>query len=188
MVDRPYLAAMKHLVFAICGLPACAGAQEIFPDVLSKDIASLEAGVIYAPEAMGEAPAPGTIEGVTHIIHEEPPFAAVTRRVPAVLGVGFGTKSLAVDPDGVQGVFITVTHPPMGPNKIRSQTYESKLRGDSPSLTFFQFDHTYELVKGFWQFEATHDGRVLSRTTFEVVDPHLLPELAKICDFMDLLS
>jgi len=175
------------ILFAL-GLPAWAFAQALLPDAQTDAIAALEAGVICTPVATGEIPAPGTIAGVTQIITVEPPFAAITRRVPAVLGVGFGVKSQSSLPDGLSGVFISVTHPPMGDEGITTQSFETSIRGTDPSLTFYQFDFEYELVPGFWQFEATKDGDLLFRTTFEVLPPNAVRELAELCAFGDLLS
>ena len=151
-------------------------------------MASVEAGVICAPETTGTLEAPGTIAGTTHLIEEEPPFVAITRRVPAVLGIGFGVKSRSVDMAGITDVLMTVTHPPMGPEGVTKQTFETIIRGTDPSLTFYQFDFDYELVTGVWQLEASQNGEVLYRTTFEVLPPEQVAELAQVCGFEELLS
>jgi hypothetical protein len=149
---------------------------------------SVEAGVICAPDAMGEKVAPGTIAGITHIIEDEPPFVATTRRVPAVLGIGFGIKSRTVDINGLSDVLMTITHPAMGDTGATMQTFLTTIRGTDPSLTFYQFDFGYELLPGIWQMEATHAGETLYRATFEVLPAERVPELAEICGFTELLS
>ncbi len=177
---------MKHTIFALCCLPAVAFAQA--PDMKSNLMATVEAGVICAPETTGVLEAPGTIAGTTHLIAEEPPFVAVTRRVPAVLGIGFGVKAKTKDIDGINDVMMTVTHPPMGAESTKVQTFETVIRGTDPSLTFYQFDFDYELLPGIWQLEASADGETLYRTTFEVLPPEQVAELAQICGFEELLS
>jgi hypothetical protein len=148
----------------------------------------MEAGVICAPETTGVKEAPGTVAGTTHIIDAEPPFVATSRRVPAVLGIGFGIKSQALDEAGIDGVQMTVTHPPMGNGGQTVQTFSSTIRGTDPSLTFYQFDFDYELLPGIWQMEAASNGETLYRATFEVLPAEQVPELAEICGYVDLFS
>jgi hypothetical protein len=179
---------MKHaLILCAIVLPTCLLAAPQ-PDKLSPDVASFETGVICAPPSVGEAIAPGTVAGTTHIIEVEPPFVSVNNRVPAVLGIGFGAKTMADNIAGIDNVTMTITHPPMGPTQATSQTYQSHISGLDPSLTFYQFDYDYELLTGIWQMQAEADGRIIYRTTFEVLPPDQVPELAAICGFENLLS
>ncbi|RYH04323.1 DUF3859 domain-containing protein [Salipiger sp. IMCC34102] len=157
------------------------------PDTVSDRLSSFETGVICPPPSVGEAPAPGTVAGTTHLIEEEPPFVSNASRVPAVLGLGFGAKAQARGL-GLADVEIEVTHPPMGPDGATRQSFRSRIDAFAPSLTFYQFDFAYELVQGLWQIEATKDGETLYRKTFEVVAPDQMPELARICGFENLLS
>lgn len=176
-----------RLALTLLTLPALALAQT--PDgALSPAIASLETGVVCPPPAVGERIAPGTVSGTTHIIDEQPPFVSRSNRVPAVLGIGFGGKALAAATAGLDGVTMTVTHPPMGPTGAEVQSFQTFISGIEPSLTFYQFDFDYELVRGTWQMQAELNGEVLYQTTFEVVAPQQVPELATICGFEELLS
>nr|WP_183525293.1 DUF3859 domain-containing protein [Yoonia ponticola] len=179
---------MKHVLACLLIAPIAAFAQAPLPDLTAPAIATLQAGVICAPVSLGERLAPGTVAGTTHVINEEPPFVAATRRVPAVLGIGFGIKSQAADLDGIEGVKMTVTHPPMGASGQTVQTFPSTIRGTDPSLTFYQFDFDYELLPGIWQIEASSNGETLYRTTFEVLPAEQVPELAEICGYVDLFS
>jgi hypothetical protein len=179
---------MKHVLALLVCAPLAAFAQSPLPDITTPAMASVQAGVICAPDSLGVQDAPGTVAGTTHIIDEEPPFVAATRRVPAVLGIGFGIKSRTSDVNGMTGVQMTVTHPPMGDSGATAQTFATTIRGTDPSLTFYQFDFDYELLPGIWQMEASFAGKTLYRTTFEVVPANQVPELAEICGFVDLLS
>ncbi|MCF7698186.1 DUF3859 domain-containing protein [Loktanella sp. M215] len=174
------------LFLCLMSCPAALVAQGA--TMTSPAIASLETGVICPPPSVGESEAPGTLAGTTHLIEEEPPFVSKSNGVPAVIGIGFGAKSMTADLFGLQDVTMTVTHPPMGKDGITSQTFQTRIDGTEPSLTFYQFDFAYELVQGEWQMEASKDGDILFRTTFEVVAPGTVPELARICGFEDLLS
>ena len=157
-------------------------------DVTSPQLFSFEGGVVCAPETIGTSPAPGTVAGTINSIAESPPFVSNGRRVPAVLGIGFGVKAMANDPIGIDPVLMTITHPPMGRDKTKVQSFATRIAGDDPSLTFYQFDFAYELLPGTWTMEATQSNTVIYRTTFKVVPPNQIPELAAICGFEDMLS
>lgn len=179
---------MKWCTFFFAVLPVVAFGQAAQPEKVGPMILSHKAGIICAPPSVGTAPAPDTVAGSTHIIDVDPPFVSTNRRVPAVLGIGFGIKVQALDPAGVPEVTMTITHPPMGKTGAVSQTYQSLISGANPSLTFYQFDFDYELVVGTWQMQAAQGDTILYRTTFEVVPPSQVPELASICGFEELLS
>ena len=169
------------LAFLICtSLPPMAVAQDA--------IASLRVGVVCGPPVIGSSPAPDTIAGSTHLIAQTPPFIAEITQVPAVIGIGFGVKAQALDPDGLSGVTIIVTHPPMGDAGVTQQSYQSWISGTEPSPTFYQFDEDYERVTGTWTFTAVLDDAELFSVAFDVVPPQALPGLAEACGYRDLLS
>lgn len=177
---------MRLTLSLLCLLATTAHAAPA--DMTSPLIGSLETGVICPPPTVGETAAPDTVAGVTHLVAEDPPFVSMSRRVPAVIGIGFGAKSLTADLLGLSEVTMTVTHPPMGKDGITQQSFLTRIDGTSPSLTFYQFDYAYELVQGRWQMEAMKDGKVLYRASFDVVAPQQAPELAQVCGFEELLS
>lgn len=180
---------MRRLILIMLLMPLCAVAQvALLPDRTNSSIAELQVGVICSPPSTGEAIAPGTVAGTTHLIADNPPFIARTNRVPAVLGVGFGVKSMTSDSAGLTDVTFTITHPPMGPQSATSQSFNTSISGTGLSLTFYQFDFDYELLPGFWQMAASKDGALLFRTTFEILAPQAMPELAQVCGFEELLS
>ena len=180
MMWRAFLFAVLPLALvAQAGLP---------PDEINPKIASFEAGIICAPPTMGTSKAPDTVAGTTHLIDVDPPFVSSKRRVPAVIGIGFGVKSQAMDVAGIDDVRITIIHPQMGELGATSQSFASRISGLDPSLTFYQFDFNYELVTGLWQMQAMQGDTVLYRTTFEVLPPSQVPELATICGFEEQLS
>lgn len=176
------------LFLCLAGLAGPALAQSPGPDTTAPTISSLETGIVCPPPSVGESPAPGTLAGTTHLIEDEPPFVSLSNRVPAVLGIGFGAKALSADIFGLTDVTMTVTHPPMGRDGTTVQSFQTRIDGTEPSLTFYQFDFDYEMVQGLWQMEATKDGATLYRATFEVVPPGQVPELASVCGFEELLS
>tara|TARA_R110002051_G_scaffold20631_3_gene55973 strand:+ start:10163 stop:10699 length:537 start_codon:yes stop_codon:yes gene_type:complete len=178
---------MKWCTFFFYLMPVAMLAQAE-PDKLGAKITHFEAGVICAPPTAGVSKAPGTVAGTTHLIAVDPPFVSTKRRVPAVIGIGFGVKARALNPAGIDDVRIVISHPPMGDQGTIAQTFESRISGLDPSLTFYQFDFDYELVTGIWQMQAMQGTLVLYRTTFEVLPPSQVPELATICGFETLSS
>ena len=150
-------------------------------------IGSFSAGIFCAPEVVGTNPAPDTLAGVTNIIEEAPEFVSTGRRVPAVSGMGFGVKSRA---KGAPLTFVTivVTHPPMGDGGATSQSYITNIGSEGSSLTMYQFDFDYELVEGPWSITAYEGDETLFRASFTVVAPQLVPELASVCGYENLLS
>ncbi|MEO0917704.1 MAG: DUF3859 domain-containing protein [Pseudomonadota bacterium] len=155
---------------------------------VSPDISVIEAGVICPPETVGSSPAPDTIAGTTHLIEEEPEFVSNTRVVPAVLGLGFGVKAQTPILGGINQVTMLVSHPAMGQEAVESQSFLTRISDLSPSLTFYQFDYSYELLPGTWTMTAMRVDQVLYQVEFEVVPPEMVPELAGVCGYLDLLS
>ncbi len=180
--------------YALCAVAICLSGAAAFADVpissvpISDDIISLEAGIVCPPETIGSTPAPGTIAGTTHVIEIEPPFVSNARQVPAVLGIGFGIKSQTDVVGGLNDITMTVTHPAMGDNDVKLQSFTSRINENAPSLTFYQFDYAYELVEGPWTMTATHEDDVLFQVDFDIVPPDAVPELARVCGYLDLLS
>lgn len=170
-------------------LPAalCLAALPALAETVSPEIGFFEAGVLCSPDDIATAPAPDTIAGFTNIIEGDPPFVSTGRVVPGVIGVSFGVKSQAAKAD-FPAVTIVVTHPPMGPEGVTRQSYSSDIIASDTSLTFYELEYDYEVVLGDWTFTAMDGDRVLFSTTFTVVPPAQIPELAGICGYEDLLS
>ena len=186
MPSRPAFVRLRIMrslfFFALFASPAFA------QDQVSPAISFLKTGVICAPETVATAPAPDTIAGVTNVIEQDPPFVSTINRVPAVLGIGFGAKAQSSDILGISDVTIFVRHPAMGNEAVTLQSYETRISGLDPSITFYQFDFDYELLPGVWTIEARKGATLLYRSRFEVIPPQDIPELADVCGFIDLLS
>lgn len=168
------------------GWGVCVSAQE--EEFVSPMIGFFEAGILCAPEAIGEREAPGTVSGTTHMIDQAPPFFSDGRVVPAVLGVGFGVRT-GLDTASRTNAIMTVTHPPFAGSGRTEQSFVTLVgTTDTPGITFYQFDEGYELALGEWTLTATTGLLTLYEVTFTVVDPALVPELANACGNLDLLS
>jgi len=107
--------------------------------------------------------------------------------VPAVLGIGFGVRAGLEFPLTLDGVTMTVSHPKF--QGVTEQSFTTTLRPkEDPGITFYQFDEVYELALGEWTMTATYEQTELYKTTFTVVPPQSLPELAGACGYLDLIG
>ena len=148
-----------------------------------------EAGVVCAQDTGVSREAPNTVAGTTHVVEDAPPFVSEGRLVPAVIGIGFGVRSGLDGFAGQEGVLMTITHPPFAGSGATEQSFVSTIGSrDDPGITFYQFDYGYELALGDWTMKASVGGVTLYETTFTVVSPRNLPELADVCGYLDLLS
>lgn len=158
-------------------------------DFVSPLVGSFEGGVLCAQETGVTREAPDTVAGTTHVIDEAPPYVSTGRVVPAVLGIAFGVKAGIAGDLGFEGVVMTVTHPPFAGSGATEQSFTTYIGPETdPGITFYQFDYGYELALGDWTMSAQLNGMTLYETTFTVVPPAALPELASVCGYLDLLS
>lgn len=169
------------------GWGVCASAQD--SDFQSPMLGFFEAGVLCALDGGQVREAPNTVAGTTHVVEETPEFISNARVVPAVLGVGFGVRAGLLGDQGVEGVTMTVTHPPFAGNGATEQSFVTQIGvEDAPGITFYQFDYGYELALGDWTMTASVGSTILYEADFTVVPPSALPELAGICGYQDLIG
>lgn len=158
-------------------------------DFTSPILGFYEAGVLCAQDSGVIREAPDTVSGTTHVIEDAPPFVSEGRFVPAVLGIGFGVRAAVDSPVAADIVRMTVTHPPFVESGVTEQSFVTSLGArDDPGIIFYQFDYPYELVLGDWTMTASIGDVTFYETTFTVVPPQMLPELAGVCGYLDLLS
>lgn len=179
-------------VLAALALPAMLAAQEADQgtgDYVSPALGHFEAGVFCAPTPEGAEPAPDTVAGSTHIVSEAPEFASHGRLVPAVLGVGFGATAGFKGAFGRDGIEMRVSHPPFPGVGATQQSFLTWIgpAGD-PGITFYQFDHDYELATGEWVMEAWDGETLVYRLVYTVVPPEMLPDLAGLCGYEHLIG
>jgi hypothetical protein len=152
------------------------------PEVFTSDaIARLVFGVYCASAPVDLQEAPGTVAGVVNIVPDLPVLLAETTRVPAQIGIGFGVLVEAAEGLVLEGVTITITHPPYPDTGIEVERWATSLDHEAPGLVGFSFERESELVTGRWTFEADHDGELVFRIEFEVVPAGVLPDLVQAC-------
>ncbi len=173
---------MKALppVFAVMTavwLGAMAVAEPAAPSI-GPSVDHLEVGVFCAMQAMGQAPAPGTLSGWLHVPDHDVIFHWPDRQtVPAALGLAFGTR-VQIAPG------ITIPFGEMRvyrPGSSDPETWGTNFNDLGETLAFFRFDREDELIPGIWRFEAWDGAQQLFSVEFEVVPASDLPEIADTC-------
>ncbi len=167
------------LVFCVATLPASADPGTAR---YSDKLLSLTQGVFCEVESSESVEAPGTVAGRIELYDEVPEFQWLSTRVPAVLGLSFGIKT-QTDGRLLQGVVITLTHPPFKDSGATEQRYVTSMGGTGVSINAYTFDLPEEMVQGTWTFTATQGGREIYKASFDVVSPLQEPEIAGSCGF-----
>lgn len=176
------LLAGPVLVAGLCHAAAAQVVGEVSPRVTD-----LVAGLFCAPPESGRREAPDTMSGWIHIPDEPIEMLVFGNQAPTVLGLGFGVRfNLAPGPDAQMRY--TVTHPPMPPSGVTSQSWTNTLGGGMTDSAFFQFDVPAELQPGDWSFTVEADGETLFTMAFQVMKAEDLPALADLCRDGTLLS
>ncbi|KMW60578.1 hypothetical protein AIOL_000740 [Candidatus Rhodobacter oscarellae] len=143
-------------------------------EVSSPGAVFFDYGYFCEVETIEQQEAEGTLSGVVNLVAEPPDFLRQTTIIPAQIGVGFGVH-LMVTPEFAGLVTVQTTHPPMGPDGITVETWETEFETDDLSYNGFTFEYEYELVKGPWTLSASANGRLIYSVDFEVVDQRFLP-------------
>ena len=138
-------------------------------------------GVFCEVPSEGELEAPGTVAGRIELFSVVPEFQWRTHVVPAVDGISFGIKTQAVRGLILDGVTITLTHPPFRESGATRQSYVTMIGGASESINAYTFDTEEERVTGTWTFTAEQNGDEIYSARFEVVPPAQAPEIAGAC-------
>ncbi|MEM1387833.1 MAG: DUF3859 domain-containing protein [Pseudomonadota bacterium] len=140
----------------------------------SPGAASLNYGYFCAVEPIDEAFAEGTISGTVSFVADVPSFISEGSLVPAQLGIGFGVHVRAL-PEFAGPVTVYIEHPPMGPNGVTKQVWETSIGADEPEYLGYTFDMAYELVTGSWSLSAEAENGTVYSVDFEVLDAGLMP-------------
>lgn len=167
---------MRPLIFLFC--------VYLYPSLALSEAAApgathFEYGFFCAVETVDTQEAKDTISGVVNLIEGPPPFLKKTTIIPGQLGIGFGIH-VTVNPNFVGQATVVTVHPPMGPDKVIKETWQSDYQLDDINYNGFTFEYDYELVFGDWSISAHQDGREIYSVDFQVVDPRFLPPVS--CD------
>lgn len=179
---------MLRIPALVCTTFALAAPVQAEPSLrLGAGVQSLTRGLICAPPEAGRREAPDTASGWIHV-----PDVPIDIRIegvvaPALLGTGFGVRYVL---DGAAPVPVRyiVSHPPLPPDGLTQQSWESLVMPGAPEQVFFQFDIEDELQPGRWSFAAHSGATELFHAGFDIVAPATVPHLTGLCQGGDLLA
>ncbi|MCC5972127.1 MAG: DUF3859 domain-containing protein [Pararhodobacter sp.] len=170
-------------VFSVTALPLAAEpALRLGPGV-----EALTRGLICAPPEGGRRDAPDTASGWIHVPEVPIEILVEGTTAPARLGTGFGVRFVLAGAAPLPVRYV-VTHPPMPPEGITIQSWESFALPGAPEQVFFQFDTSEELLPGPWSFTALSGETELFHAAFDIVAPEAVPHLDGMCAGGDLLA
>jgi uncharacterized protein DUF3859 len=126
----------------------------------------------------GDAPAPRTTRGSVHVVPplDTPRLLDRTDRIPAAVGIRFGVRFVASQPDGptIIPLRVRVLHPPTrNPATGRvteREEWDAEANANLPRFTGWLFDEAWEVVPGSWTIQILDRERdlVLAEKTFTV--------------------
>jgi len=156
---------------------------------LGPGVEALTRGLICAPPEGGRRDAPDTASGWIHVPDNPIDIRVEGVVAPALLGTGFGLRYL-LEGAGAMPVPVryTVEHPPLPPEGLTRQSWESLAMPGVPEQVFFQFDIEDELQPGRWSFTAHSGETELFHAGFDVVPPDTVPHLTGLCRGDDMLA
>lgn len=149
---------------------AATAATPVAADEIGGAVARWQAGAV-CPSAFGQG----------RNAANDIPFIAQTQVIPAIIGMGFGVKAQATQPEGVGNVTITVVHPPFTPGGGNAQSFQTAMSGTGLSGFYYRFEEAREVVPGTWSVQATAGTTLLYRIDFEVVRPRVDDGLLRAC-------
>jgi len=159
------------------------------PDLrLGPGVGNLTRGLICAPPEGGRRDAPDTASGWIHVPDQPIEIRVESTTAPALLGTGFGVRYVLQGGAFPVPVRYTVTHPPLPPEGVTRQSWESLVMPGMPEQVFFQFDIEEELQPGRWSFTAHSGATELFHAGFDVVPPETVPHMTALCRGGDLLA
>lgn len=138
-------------------------------------------GVICEIEIGTPREAPLTESGVINSIDQERAIDVATRAVPAHIGLSFGLRVLLPEGQTSTNTRMSVTHPPMGPRGVTTESWTAPLTPGAPNLNLFTFEKDYEMVQGTWTFAVLDDAGKQLEISFEVLPPGSVPQVQDAC-------
>lgn len=151
-------------------------------------LAGLRFGLVCGSDTAETFPAPGTMLGVIQKRQDWQQIIVETQVVPLTPGLGFGVDPTPLGPWVLDGVRITITHPPYIGSGVTTESWTDDFSALRSNLNFFEFEHSFEFVPGTWTMEGFDGEERLFSVTFEVVPAARLPQYDGICDGVSLTS
>ncbi len=179
---------MHRPIALLCALAVLPLPLQADPELrLGPTVSALTRGLICAPPEGGRRDAPETASGWIHVPDAPIEIRLEGTTAPALLGTGFGLR-FTLEGAAPIAIRYTVNHPPLPPEGVTRQSWESLVVPGLPEQVFFQFDVEEELQPGIWSFTAHSGAAELFHAAFTIVPPGEVPHLTAGCQGGDLLA
>lgn len=156
------------LVFALAFPSLCAAEQNTWHDPAM--IADFQVGIFCKPKASGSSQADDTIKGTVERLSESPVLGRESVIVPAIDQINFGVKAREKY-FSAEEVTITVTHPPLGKNRVRKESWKTRMEVHKVTYHGYYLGLSDGDPTGNWTIVGTRGGVRLFEAHFKVVRP-----------------
>ena len=185
---RPLQSVKAALVaLAVVSTAGAASAQDA-PFNNPELTTGLRFGIVCYGDDATPVPAPDTITGFINERSEGGEIVTLTSVIPMIRGLSFGVRVELLDNIFLDGVTLTVIHPPQTDAGVTTESWTSNFEPNNTNGGAFTFEFPYEETPGAWTMEAHHNGELLYRVDFQVVEPALLDPMPRLCKGEALLG
>jgi Domain of unknown function (DUF3859) len=133
-------------------------------------ISDFRVGVFCSPDETYTTDARGTIKGSVERYHRSPRLVWETQTIPAIDHILFGVEGRET-PASHAIVTITVRHPPLGPGRVKVESWETQMTGAHTTFHGYEIGLSDGNPKGKWTITGTRGTKTLFQAEFQVVRP-----------------
>jgi len=138
-----------------------------------KRVVNVRVGIFCPPPVTSKSEGKDTIRGDISRYDARPVLGRATNVIPAVDHILFGIEGRERPSTG-DPVTIEVTHPPLGPNAVRHESWVTHLRAGEGSFSGYEIGLSDGNPLGTWVITGARKGRKLFSASFEVVRPSIV--------------
>lgn len=135
-----------------------------------KRVVNVRVGIFCPPPVTSKSEGKDTIKGDISRYKARPALGRATNVIPAVDHILFGIEGRERPSTG-DPVTIEVTHPPLGPNAVRHESWVTHMRVGEGSFSGYEIGLSDGNPVGTWVISGTRNGRKLFSASFDVVRP-----------------
>jgi hypothetical protein len=154
------------LLAQVFGTAACLAEQSVLQD--PQRITDIAVG-IFCRDGVGfsKSTDPGTIKGTVDRMDRVPNLVMETQVVPAIDKIMFGVLAREKVENGT--VLITVTHPPLGPQGLTVESWNTQMETGKHTVHAYYLGLSDGDPRGRWTITGASDDGLLFYAEFDVV-------------------
>ncbi|WP_299474527.1 DUF3859 domain-containing protein [Cypionkella sp.] len=135
-----------------------------------KRVVDVRVGIFCPPPVTSKSQSKNTISGDIARYSERPVLGRATNLIPAIDHILFGIEGRERPATG-DAVTIEVTHPPLGAQGTRSESWTTYMRAGEASFSGYEIGLSDGKPLGKWTVSGTRNGKKPFSANFEVVKP-----------------